>query len=88
VFKNKASDEVIATIQFEKKILDDKLRKLLEELAYKEDQLIVMKTEFQTCESKLKFRTEEANIIRIRRSIRFSIFGVFFLVHESRNRAP
>jgi hypothetical protein len=52
-------DDAIANLQFERKMTDDKVRKLLEDLAHKEDQLIVMRTEFQSCESKLKLRTEE-----------------------------
>ncbi len=60
--KNKVYEDTISTLQQEKKNLDEKFKKFLEELSLREEQIVVFKVELTSYQDKLKLKTEEVNI--------------------------
>ena len=47
------------------KVCDEKLKQSITEMSFKDDQLLILKTEMQNSQDRLKYKTEEASKLEV-----------------------
>lgn len=57
--KLKCNEHELKSLRNQLKICDEKIKQSITEMSFKDDQLLILKTELQNTQDKLKYKTDE-----------------------------